>query len=163
MTTNSDRATSASKISETAQAAPTIQIQCALHNDPRLIAGASAVAAHVARQGGLPERAQEDLAAAVIAACREVFRLRPNRGSLLTAQLVAAGFPDRVEVRVESSAARGTVGPAPRAKRPAKSAAAKKDRAFANVLVDNVQQETREGRACITLVKYRSAVTRSRV
>lgn len=162
MTTNSDRAASASRI-QTAQAAPTIRIQCTLHNDPRLIVGASAIAAHVARQRGFSERAQEDLAAAAIEACREVFRFRPNRGSLPTAQLSAASFPDRVEVTVESSASRSTVRPAPRAKRPAKSAAAKKDRAFANVLVDNVQQETREGRACITLVKYRSAVTRSRV
>jgi len=158
MTTNSDRVTSANKISQTAQAAPTSQIQCTLHNDPRLIAGASAVAAHVAQHGGLSERAQEDLAAAAIEACREVFRLRPNRGSLLTAQLIAASFPDHVEVRVESSAARGTVGPAPRAKRPKKSAAAKKDKAFASALVDGVQQETREGRACITLVKYGGAV-----
>jgi anti-sigma regulatory factor (Ser/Thr protein kinase) len=158
MTTNSDRAASANKINQAAQSAPTIRIQCTLHNDPRLIVGASAIAAHVAQHGGLSERAQEDLAAAAIEACREVFRLRPKRDSLLTGQLTASSFPDRVEVSVESSAARGRVGPAPRAKRPTKGAAAKKGKAFASTLVDDVRWETREGRARITLVKYCGAV-----
>jgi anti-sigma regulatory factor (Ser/Thr protein kinase) len=159
MTTNSDRAASANKINQAAQAAPTIRIQCTLHNDLRLIVGASAIAAHVAQHGGLSERAQEDLATAAIEACREVFRLRPKRDSLLTGQLTASSFPDRVEVSVESSAARGRVGPAPRGKRPTKgAAAAKKGKAFAGALVDDVRRETREGRACITLVKYCGAV-----
>jgi hypothetical protein len=164
MTTNSDRAASATKLIQTAPSAPAIQIQCTLHNDPRLIAGASAIAAHVGHHGGLSERAQEDLAAAAMEACREVFRLGPNRGPLPTAKLVAESFPDRVKVSVELPLApQGMVRPAPRAKRPAKSATAKKAKAFASALVDDVQQETREGRACITLVKYVAVRSRPRV
>src|ERR1700730_10344378 len=80
MTTNSDRAASASKLIQTAPSAPAIRIQWTLHDDPRLIAVATASAAHVGRHGGLSERAQEDLAGAAIEACREVFRLGPNPG-----------------------------------------------------------------------------------
>ena len=163
MTTNYDRAASASKLIQTAPSAAAIQIQCTLHNDPRLIAGASAIAAHVGRHGGLSERAQEDLAAAAIEACREVFRLGPNRGPLPSAQLAAASFPDRVKVSIElSQAERGVVRPAPRAKRSAKKSTAKRTKAFATALVDDVQQETREGRACITLVKYVAVRSRPR-
>jgi hypothetical protein len=164
MTANSDRAAPASKLIQTAPSAAAIQIQCTFHNDPRLIAGASAIAAHVGGHGGLSERAREDLAAAAIEACREVFRLGPNRGPLPAAKLVAESFPDRVKVSVElSPTARGAVRPEPAARRPAKSATAKKVKAFATALVDDVQQEIREGRACITLVKYVAVRSRPRV
>ncbi|MGA3294722.1 MAG: hypothetical protein ABSE45_12165 [Candidatus Acidiferrales bacterium] len=137
---------------------PTARIACTLTNDPRLIVGASAIPAHVARQAGLSEKMQEDLASAAVEACRETFGLgRASRNSPSAAQLTAASFPDRVEVTIELSVAPRPRASKARAKPVAKNASKKDRKPLESALVDHVQRETRDGRPCIRLVKYGGA------
>jgi hypothetical protein len=111
------------------------RIACALHNDPRLIAGVAAAVAHVARRAGLPERAEADISTAAAEACRETFLLLDcQRGPAPTIHLLIADFSDRVEVTLESSE--------------------KISKVLEGDLVDRVECETRDGRSRMTLVKY---------
>ena len=119
--------------------------ECTLHNDPRLIAGAAALAAHVARHAGLSERAQEDLDQAVAEACRQAFRLSGGaRRAGATIHLAVKSFPDRVEAAVEYPEGKGTT-------------AAKAARSYASAAplsVDHIERTTDDGRCRMTLVKY---------
>jgi hypothetical protein len=154
------RVTSASPTPMTTTESPISRIACILTNDPRLIIGASAIPAHVAKQAGFPEKTQKELAAAAIEACQEAFRMVGAKSDLQpSAELSAASFPDRLEISVELLAATPTSKPP--SKSSAKAATRKNRETLDGLPVDEVQQETRDGRACITLVKY-SAVVRSR-
>jgi len=119
--------------------------ECTLHNDPRLIAGAAALASHVARRAGLSEPAQEDLDRAVAEACRQAFELSGRaRRAGATIHLAVVSFPDRVEVAVEYPEGKG-----------AAAAKAVRSRAPAPSLpVDHIERSTHDGRCRMTLVKY---------
>lgn len=78
------------------------QIVCKFDGDPRLIAGASMVVAHVARRAGLEEPALGELAAAAANVCEAMARtvqLAPDSRARL--QLTATEFPDRLEISAD--------------------------------------------------------------
>jgi len=130
--------------------------ECTLHNDPRLIAGAGALAGHMARLAGLPERAQEDLDGAIAEACRQAFQMSGRQGrGRATIHLAVARFPDRVEVAVEfSTAKRAAVRTGPRRGRVRAGRADRIATPPASMLVDRVERTTHDGRSRMTLVKY---------
>lgn len=124
------------------------RIECILHNDVRLIAGAAALASHVARHAGLSEGAQEDLDRAVAEACRQAFQLSDRaRLAGATVQLAVESFPDRVEVAVEYPEGEGATS--------AKAACSHEP--AAPLPVDHVERTTHDGRCRMTLVKYSGA------
>jgi anti-sigma regulatory factor (Ser/Thr protein kinase) len=119
--------------------------ECILNNDPRLIAGAAALASHVARRAGLSERAQEDLYQAVAEACRQAFQMSGRaRRTGATIHLAVESFPDRVEVAVEYPEGKGaTAAEAARSHAPA-----------AALPVDHIERTKHDGRCRMTIVKY---------
>lgn len=136
--------------------------ECTLHNDPRLIAGAAALAAHVARHAGLSERAQEDLDEAVAEACRQAFRLSGRaRRAGATIHLTVGSFPDRVEVAVEYPEGKIPAGrPASRRRGAAAGKTAPSHAPATRLPVDHIERATHDGRCRMTLVKY-SGVAKS--
>ena len=131
---------------------PGSRTECIVHNDPRLIAGAAALASHVARHAGLSERAQEELDEAVIEACRQAFQLSGRaRRAGATIHLAVVSFPDRVEVAVEYPEGKGaTAAKAARSHAPA-----------APLPVDHIERTSHDGCCRMTLVKYSGAAKSS--
>jgi len=133
---------------------PETRVDCTLQDDPRLIAGAGAIAAHIARQAGLSEHAQRDFHAAAEVACREAFQSCSTKGSgRATISLVAALYADRVEVALEYPAKKRAAGSVRRRS----GGVAGDGRAAAppaSQLVDHIARTTRSGRCRVTLVKY---------
>ena len=133
---------------------PEARVDCTLQDDPRLIAGAGAIAVHIARQAGLSEHAQRDFHAAAEEACREAFENCGARGSSrATVSLAAALYADRVEVALEYPVKKRAAGSARR-----RSGGVVGDgRAAAppaSQLVDHIVRTTRGGRRRVTLVKF---------
>jgi hypothetical protein len=149
------RATSGSQTlmpTDSDHTAPVVQIVGWLHNDPRLLIGAGVIAGHSAQQAGLPETAQEHLAAATTGACGEVLALAgPNPKSSPEVHVTASRFADRIEIAIQLSvAAAGAKAGAHLDGRDGKHT----DKLLKDGLVDEVQRETRDGRPCIVLIKY---------
>lgn len=117
---------------------PALRIQCTLHCDLRLVAGAAAIVAHVAQQAGLSEDEQNDLSSATLAACRQTRNSSSTGDSPRQIQIEASAFSDRVEVGVEFS------GNAVSA-------------SLEGLAADRVSQENVDGRTRLTLVKYTNA------
>ena len=139
------------------------RIECTLHNDRRLIAGAAALAAHVARHAGLSERAQQDLDEAVTEACREAFQLSGGaRRTGATIHLTVGSYPDRVEVAVEYPDGKSAAGrPASRRSGAAAGESARGHLPAAGLPVDHIERATLEGRCRMTLVMYSGAAKSS--
>jgi hypothetical protein len=76
------------------------RIECRVDGDPRLIAGAAMIAAHVARRSGLAGSAASDLAGATVQTCCAVLEATKGKGAG-TIRLAACEFSNRVEVSVE--------------------------------------------------------------
>lgn len=76
------------------------RIECRVDGDPRLIAGAAMIVAHVAGRAGLASGAASDLAEATVQTCRAVLEALDETGSG-TIRLAASELPDTVEVSVE--------------------------------------------------------------
>lgn len=79
-----------------------VRVECALRNDPRLIAGVGAVVLHAAGRAGLGEWEQSEFAALTERACSETLATlnRVEKGDHAV-QLAVADFPGRVEVTIE--------------------------------------------------------------
>jgi len=78
------------------------RIECQLDGDPRLIEGASVIAAHVAHQAGLSDAAASEIAAAASQACTAAAQsLAENGVPSATMKFAAAEFSDRIEVTIE--------------------------------------------------------------
>lgn len=155
MATDSDHAASAGPKAQVSRMGPAVQIVGTLHNDPRLLTGAGAIAGHAAQHAGLPERMQEDLATATTRACGEIFGLvRPDPKSPLVVNLTASRFPDRVEITVELSAAPAKTKAGSRPRKATVRGTKQSGKLFDGGLVDHVERETRDGRPSILLVKY---------
>jgi hypothetical protein len=76
-----------------------LQIECKFDSDPRLIAGASTVVAHVARRAGLEERSVAELTAAAVKVFEEMARtVQQAASSRSQVHLRATEFPDRIEI-----------------------------------------------------------------
>lgn len=80
------------------------RIECQLDGDPRLIEGASVIAAHVAHQAGLSDAAANEIAAGASRACGAACDALSELGIVpATMKFAAAEFPDRIEVTIEPS------------------------------------------------------------
>jgi hypothetical protein len=123
-------------------AIPTAQsgrIECTFDNDPRLIASLGPLISHAAKRAGLPEKSQEDAAAAMVEASREM--LNPANGKASGAsktKLVVEEFSDRLEVTIESSVCAKPEGI---------------NKRLEGMVADRVRCDGREGRVRITLLK----------
>ncbi|HXQ26811.1 MAG TPA: hypothetical protein VN822_10420 [Candidatus Acidoferrales bacterium] len=133
---------------QAALAARGAPVKCTLDNDPRLIAGAGAIAAYAARRAELSERMQEDVFAAAVEACRETFLATGGTGGVLAMssalEFGVTGFSDRVEITIESSG--GAV--------PSVKSAEQIGKRLEGTLAARVQCEIRDGRFCVSLVKF---------
>jgi hypothetical protein len=117
----------------------TSRIECALDNDPRLMASIGAVISHAAKRAGLPDQTQEDVAAAAVEASRELLIAgRGNGSSASTTKLVLDEFSDRLELTIESSVSTRLEGIRKR---------------LEGNFGDRVRCEGREGCVHVTLVK----------
>jgi hypothetical protein len=139
------------------------RIECKLDGDPRLIAGASAIVAHVARRAGLSDPAAAEIAGAASAACAAVFQAIGGGESSTPIKLAVAEFPDRVEVAIEPSpedlkAFRASAGMG----RPAGFAEQIRQR-LKGVALDGLDVESRDGMLRVTLVKNSGAAKRRSV
>lgn len=124
------------------------RIECRVDGDPRLIAGAAMIVAHVARRAGLASAAASDLADAASQACRIVTESIPGTDSR-TIRLAVSELPDSIEISVEPVA-----GPAPRRLSPEQSRdLADRVRQTLPVTENGVRIQIQEGAARVTLVR----------
>jgi len=144
-------ATSASPIKMSADHHHT---ELTLQEDPRLLAGISALVTHLSQVAGLGDKAQSGLAAAVVDACRDTFPLVNSDGRHDGAlRLIVEDFADRVEVTIEH-----TCEALPSAGLDSFCGGGGVAAGISNSLqdtgVDRVQYEMRDGRSRMTLIKY---------
>jgi hypothetical protein len=77
-----------------------VRIECRVDGDPRLIAGAAMIVAHVARRAGLANAVASDLADATVQTCRALLESVEGSGSG-TVRLSASESANSIEVSVE--------------------------------------------------------------
>lgn len=124
------------------------RIECRVDGDPRLIAGAGMIAAHVARRAGLSNAAASDLADATVRICRAVLESTEETGSR-TIRLSASELTNSIEVSVEA-----LVQPGARRLSPEQSRdLADRVRQMPNSAADGVNVEFQEGLPRVTLVR----------
>jgi len=117
----------------------TSHIECTFDNDPRLITSLGPLISHAAKRAGLPEKTQEDAAAAVVEASREMLIPANDKGSGASkTKLVVEEFSDRLEVTIESAACAKPEGISKR---------------LDGAVADRVRCDGREGRVRVTLLK----------
>jgi hypothetical protein len=138
-------------------------IECKLDDDPRLVAGASVIVAHVARRAGLSDPVAAEIAGGASAACAAVFQAIGRGESSAAIKLAVAEFPDRVEVTIE---------PSPEdLKKLRASSSAERPAGFAEEIrqrlkgaeLDGLNVELRDGIPRVTLVKNSGAAKRRSV
>jgi hypothetical protein len=124
------------------------RIECTVDGDPRLIAGAAMIVAHVARRARLAESAASDLAGATVAACHAVLKSIEETG-VRTIRLAASELPNTIEVSVEPLPAGPNV----------RTLSLEQSRNLADRVrqvlksADSINVEVREGLPGVTLVK----------
>jgi hypothetical protein len=80
----------------------TSRIKCRLACDPRLVAGATAIVAHVARRAGLDDSAVSQISEAMAEVCAAVALAQGETGKLLgEVEFTAAEFSGHVEVTIK--------------------------------------------------------------
>ncbi len=155
MPTDSDRAVPGDQPAHAGYTVPSVQVVSTLHDDPRLLTGAGAIASHTAHEAGLTEQVQEHLAIATQEACGEVFALVHSDPKLPPEVTVTASrFPDRMQVTVELSVGVTSAEVNSASKKAAAGDGKQGGNLLDERLVDHVQRETRDGRPSIVLVKY---------
>jgi len=123
-------------------------IECRVDGDPRLIAGAGMIAAHVARRAGLSGAAASDVAEATVRTCHAVLESMERTGSR-TIRLSASELANSVEVSIEPLA-----GPDARRLSSEQSRdLADRVRQALKSAADGVNVEFQEGLPRVTLVK----------
>jgi threonine dehydratase len=143
-----------------ADSEPVSRIECKLDGDPRLIAGASAIVAHVARRAGLSAAAAAEIAGAASAACAAVFQAIGGGKSSAAITLAVAEFSDRVEATIEPSPEDlKALRASPSAGRPAGFAEQIRQR-LKGAALDGLNAESRDGIPRVTLVKNCGAAKR---
>jgi anti-sigma regulatory factor (Ser/Thr protein kinase) len=155
MPTDSDQLFPGDQPAQAGYTVPSVQVVSTLHDDPRLLIGAGAIAGHTAHEAGLTEEVQEHLAIATQEACGEVFALAPADRKLPSEVTVTASrFPDRLQITVELSASVTGTEVSSASKKAAAGDGKHGGKLLDERLVDHVQRETRDGRPSIVLVKY---------
>lgn len=126
-----------------------------LEEDPRLLHAIRAIVSFSGERAGLSHQAIEGFISAITSACQETFPLVHNHeGDKRAIRVIVEDFPDRIEVSIEHS---GEVLPSAgldtfcggAGNQPAAISGA-----LQGAHVDRVQYETRDGRACMKLIKY---------
>jgi anti-sigma regulatory factor (Ser/Thr protein kinase) len=159
MPTDSDHAVPGDQPANAGYGVPSVQVISTLHDDPRLLIGAGAIAGHTAHEAGLAEQVQEHLAIATREACSEVFALaHPDEKQPPEVTVTASRFSDRLQVTVELSVgvASTEVNSAP--KKASTGDGKQGGKRLDERLLDQVRRETHDGRPSIVLVKYYRAV-----
>jgi hypothetical protein len=132
-----------------------LRTELTVQNDPRLLAGVSALVSHLAMVAGLVVEAQEGLAAAVVDACRDTFPLlahtAEDNGAL---RMIVEDFADRVEVTIEHSGEALPSAGLDSFCGGGEGIAAGISSSLLDTRVDRVQYETRDGLSRTTLTKY---------
>jgi hypothetical protein len=119
--------------------ARTIRVECTFDNDPRLIVSLGAIISHAANRAGLPEKTQEEIAAAAVTAYRDMVISANGAGSGASkTKLIVEEFSDRLEVTIESSA-----GARPEGIR----------KHLEGMVADRIRCDGREGVVRVTLLK----------
>jgi hypothetical protein len=128
-----------------------------VNEDERLLAAIEPVVFQASLRCGLSTEAQQGLAAASIAACKETFPLLKdsNRSGKPAVKVIITDFTDRVEVAIEHT---GEALPTAGLDTFVGDAVAGADAGLSGALqktkVDRVQYETKEGLSRMTLIKY---------
>ena len=128
-----------------------------VHEDERLLSAIEPVVYQSSIRCGLSTEAQQGLAAAAIAACRETFPLLKDspRGKERAVKVIITDYTDRVEVAIEHTGeALPTAGLDTFVGDAAAGSAMGLSGALQNTKIDRVQYETSEGRSRMTLIKY---------
>jgi hypothetical protein len=145
-------------ISPTPMTTDRVRIECALQDDSRLLAAVAVIVSHTARNAGVPESAQEKLAAAAVEACRKAFAsVSTKKGDDSAIGLIADQFPDRVEIIVESAGKNLAESELHKAVSGAGNDGSRLSGA------DRVQHEADEGRSRTRFIKYCDALDSKRV
>ncbi len=115
------------------------RIECRLDNDSRLLASLGVIVSHAATRAGLPETAQQEIAAAAAECAREMAASDDGAGSGdSTTRLVVEEFSDRMEITIDAGSSAKSEGIRQRLEGKA---------------ADSVRCEARDGRVRVTLVK----------
>jgi hypothetical protein len=128
-----------------------------VHEDERLLSAIEPIVFQASLRCGLSTEAQQGLAAASIAACKETFPLLKdsNPRGLPAVKVIVTDFTDRVEVAIEHT---GEALPTAGLDTFVGDAIAGSDAGLSSALqktkIDRVQYETKEGRSRMTLIKY---------
>ena len=129
------------------------RIEFTLDNNPHLFHGVKAIVCYAAQRSGFSQQDQDALAAAAVDACRETFPLLDGNDSSL--RLAVLDFPDRVEVTIEHSGEALPTAGLDSFCADAEDGSRGISSALLNTTIDRVQYDTKEGRARMTLIKYR--------
>jgi len=155
MPTDSDYAFPGDQPAHAGYTVPSVQVISTLHDDPRLLIGAGAIAGHTGHEAGLTEQTQEHLALATQEACGEVFALAlPDPTLPPEVTVTASRFPDRLQITVELSVGAASTEVSFASKNAGAGDGKQGGKLLDERLVDHVQRETRNGRPSIVLVKY---------
>jgi hypothetical protein len=117
------------------------RVECTLQNDSRLVAGATAIISHAAREANLASDVQANLAATVAKTCATIFRCcDPTSRSLSTIWFEVESWPDHIEVTLEFAGESLRDFMSDNGSKPPD--------------VDRVNCQTANGRSRLTLIKY---------
>jgi hypothetical protein len=155
---NAGKLATSESLTMTAHLDGVARIECKLDGDPRLIAGAAAIAAHVARRAGLAEAAASELAVAAADACDAAQREFGNSRAAI--RFAAGDYPDRVEVTIELQPAAEVAGRGMRGSGGLAETAENIRQRLKSAAVDSVNVEFFDGTTRVTLVKNRGAAKR---
>src|ERR1700722_19900590 len=129
-----------------------------VHDDERLLAAIEPIVFMASTRCGLSTEAQQGLAAASIAACKETFPLLGESADAdddPAVKVIIADYTDRVDVAIEHNGeALPTAGLDTFVGDAVAGANAGLSGALQKTKVDRVQYETKEGLSRMTLIKY---------
>lgn len=126
-----------------------------LEDDPRLLPAVRAVVSFSGERAGLSRPALEGFIAAITNACQETFPLVHNHeGGKRAIRIVVEDHPDRIEVSIENSGEAVPTAGLDTFCAGAGDQPAGISGSLQGAHVDRVQYETRDGRACMKLIKY---------
>lgn len=137
------------------------RIECKFDDDPRLIAGATTIVAHIARRAGLADGAAREITTAAVDACEATVQsVRETSDSRKTIQLAAAEFPDHIEVTIGVMPGASNAGRPPRSLELPSDSADKIRQRLKSEAVDGINVEVLDGTPRVTLVKNCGAAKR---
>ncbi|MGH9739852.1 MAG: hypothetical protein ACRD4X_14890 [Candidatus Acidiferrales bacterium] len=137
------------------------KIECKFDGDPRLLAGAAAIVAHMAQRAGLAESAATEISSATMEACTAILQDSGGRANPRPrVQLSAAEFPDHIEVSTQLMYHAPNVGHSQQSSGLSSDLAERLRQALKNSAVDGVDVEVTDGIPHITLVKNCGAANR---